>query len=193
MKHLAVLLVMTMGILALAITGCNRSGDPHTLRVNDEIEQEDTLPPLMVDTEAPLLLDEPSETESTRPAQPTTGADNSACFVCHANYREESLAVRHARADVGCVVCHGPSFAHRNDENNTTPPDKMIPADAIDKACQKCHTSHDVSAAKVVMHWKKKGIEKTDAASIVCTDCHGDHRLKIRTVRWNKKTGKLIK
>ncbi len=192
MKRLAVL-VMTTGILGLAMTGCGRSGDPQTVGVNGEVEQEDTLPPLVVDAETPLLLDDPPETESTRPAQPTTGADNSACFVCHANYREEALAVRHARADVGCVACHGQSFAHRNDENNTTPPDKMIPADAIDKACRMCHTSHDVSAAKVVMHWKRRGIDKNDAASIVCTDCHGEHRLKIRTVRWNKKTGKLIK
>ena len=177
MKHLAVLLVMTTGILGLAITGCSRSGEP-----------EIALPPLVIDAEAPLLLD-----ETASPAQPTTGADNSACFVCHANYREEPLAVRHARAEVGCVACHGLSFAHRNDENNTTPPDKMIPTDAIDNACQKCHTGHDVSAAKVVMHWKRRGIDRNDAASIVCTDCHGDHRLKIRTVRWNKKTGKLIK
>ncbi len=193
MKRIAVLLLMTTGILGLAMTGCSRSGDPQTGRVNDVIEQEDTLPPLVVDAEAPLLLDEPSETESTHRARERTGTDNSACFVCHANYREESLAVRHARADIGCVACHGQSFPHRNDENNTTPPDKMIPADAIDEACQKCHTGHDVSAAKVVMHWKRRGIDKNDAASIVCTDCHGEHRLKIRTVRWNKKTGKLIK
>ena len=192
MKHLAVLLAMTTGILGLAMTGCGQSGDPAT-GINDEIEQQDTLPPLVVDAEAPLLLDEPSETESTRRAGPITGADNSACFVCHANYREETLAVQHAQAEIGCVACHGPSFAHRNDENNTTPPDKMIPADAIDNACQKCHTAHDVSPAKVVMRWKKRGIDKNDDASIVCTDCHGDHRLKIRTVRWNKKTGKLIK
>ena len=135
MKRLAALLVMTTGILGLAITGCNRSG-----------EQETTLPPLVIDAEAPLLLDDPPETGSTHPAQPTTGVDNSACFVCHANYREESLAVRHARADVGCGACHGPSFPHRNDESNPTPPDEMLPADAIASACTQCHPTTTVPA-----------------------------------------------
>jgi len=27
-----------------------------------------------------------------------------------------------------------------------------------------------------------------------CTDCHGiDHRMQVRTVRWNKATGELIR
>ncbi len=26
----------------------------------------------------------------------------------------------------------------------------------------------------------------------VCTDCHGEHRLKVRTRRWDKETGKLV-
>ena len=31
------------------------------------------------------------------------------------------------------------------------------------------------------------------ATSRGCTDCHGDHRLRLRTVRWDKKTGKLLR
>jgi hypothetical protein len=26
----------------------------------------------------------------------------------------------------------------------------------------------------------------------VCTDCHGSHKLKVRTRMWDKETGKLI-
>ena len=147
----------------------------------------ETAPPLLVvDIDEPLLLDEAVEGEAAG------GADNSACFVCHVNYSEEGLAVNHARHDIGCVACHGDSFAHRNDENNTTPPDKLVANDAIGKVCGECHDSHDVDAKSVIARWQKKGIEK-DVASIVCTDCHGDHRLKVRTVRWNKKTGELLR
>ena len=32
----------------------------------------------------------------------------------------------------------------------------------------------------------------SDAKDIVCIDCHGQHRLKIRTVRWDKQTKELI-
>lgn len=41
------------------------------------------------------------------PASPI--ADNSRCFVCHANYEEEPLSVSHAKANIGCVRCHGNS------------------------------------------------------------------------------------
>ena len=27
----------------------------------------------------------------------------------------------------------------------------------------------------------------------ICTDCHGQHRMKVRTRVWDKETGKLIK
>ena len=172
--------VLTVIMAVLAITGCeNPEKAPATAK---------TAPPplLVVDTEAPLLLDESLEIDSA------VGADNSACFVCHANYREESFAVNHARKDIGCVACHGDSFAHRNDENNITPPDKLVAPDEIAKLCGKCHKSHDVDPKSVIARWQKKGIKK-DTGSIVCTDCHGNHRLKVRTVRWNKKTGELLK
>ena len=146
-------------------------------------------PPLIVDTEAPLMLEDPKpgEKEAEEPA-----ADNSACHVCHGNYREEPLAVWHAEADVGCVECHGESIAHCNDEDNITPPDRIYGLDAIDDACGVCHDSHDVPAAEVIARWRKRCPEKTDPKQVVCTDCHGQHRLKLRTVRWDKKTRKLI-
>ena len=141
-------------------------------------------PPLVVDkSAAPLLLDEPKP-EAKPGAKPDarTGADNEPCFVCHGNYREEPLARRHAKEDVGCMKCHGSSAAHRGDEDNITPPDIIYALNKIDRMCQECHAEHNVPARKVVAAWQKKCPQKTDAASIVCTDCHGAHRLAHRTV-----------
>ena len=150
-------------------------------------------PPLVVDEDEPLLLDEPAEPEKA-PAKTAEKrlADNGACFVCHVNYRGEELAVRHAGEGVGCADCHGPSHAHCNDENNTTPPDTLYPAAAIGKACGACHDSHDVPAVQVIARWLKRCATKTDPSTIVCTDCHGEHRLKLRSVRWDKKTRHLL-
>ncbi len=179
-------------------------------------------PPLVVDTSEPLLLDEPNE-EQVAAAMTQAATDNMACFVCHANYRSEFLADRHAKVNVGCVSCHGDSLSHRNDENNTTPPETMYAAEKIDPFCQGCHDAHDVAPKKivarwieqkvkkpdatcagchkhddvppekVVARWKKLGLDNSDPAKIVCTDCHGRHRMKVRTVIWDKTTGKLLR
>lgn len=154
-------------------------------------EQGASAPPLSklkVDRSAPLLLDDAPQ---SAPA-PKTGADNEACFCCHTNYREEQFAGYHAKGDIGCVDCHGQSHAHRNDEQNTTPPEVMYPTEAIEACCQKCHDTHDAPAAKVIATWQERCPGKTDPAELLCTDCHGDHRLKLRIVQWDKKTGKLL-
>jgi len=150
-------------------------------------------PPLVVDKDAPLLLDEPTQTQKAAAKMSKPGAaDNAPCLVCHVNYKAEPLARQHAGQKIGCVKCHGDSFAHRNDENNTTPPEIMYPLEKIDKACKKCHPTHDVPPVKVIARWLARRSAKTDLKQIVCTDCHGQHRLKVRTVRWDKQTGKLI-
>jgi hypothetical protein len=181
------------------------------------------LPPLVIDTSAPLLLDEPDEEEKAFAAAATQAAsENTACFVCHANYKTEFLANRHAKANVGCFNCHGESSAHQNDENNITPPEILYSADKIDPACRICHTTHkispreiivrwlerkeegenpsckgchesdDVHPEKVIGCWKELDLDKTDPDKIVCTDCHGDHRMKVRTIIWDKNSGKLL-
>ena len=155
--------------------------------VNDDSND---LPPLSVDDDAPILNEGGEDKKST--VEKGAAADNTACFVCHANYREEILAVQHAEKKVGCVDCHGDSYPHRNDENNTTPPDIIYPKDKIVGACRKCHETHDVPAVEVIALWLKRYPEGKDVKVIVCTDCHGAHRLKIRNVRWDKKTRKLI-
>ena len=201
-------------------------------------------PPLVVDMNTPLLLDEPTE-EEVAAANTEAAVENTACFVCHANYMTEFLAGYHAGVNIGCVHCHGESTAHRNDENNTTPPEIMYPAEKIDAYCQGCHsTAHDipprmiiarwlerrekeaksraegvppsnrgqdardtiqsscagchkeddVPPAKVVARWKERGLDKATIypGKIVCTDCHGDHRIRVRTVIWDKTSGKLL-
>jgi hypothetical protein len=68
----------------------------------------------------------------------------------------------------------------------------MYARDAVDGMCRDCHEEHDAPAEEVVRRWAKRCPEKTDPAAIVCTDCHFNHRLTIRTVRWDRKTGALL-
>lgn len=147
-------------------------------------------PPLKIDRSAPLLLDEP---EVKEPASANAKmADNSACYVCHTNYQEEAMVGWHAKEKIGCIDCHGASDAHRNDEANITPPDIMYPTAKIDAACKKCHEEHNAAAKKVVARWQERCAQKTNPQDLVCTDCHGEHRLKIRVTRWDKTTRKLL-
>jgi hypothetical protein len=150
-------------------------------------------PLLLLDDEPPLMLD-----DGTDPA--VDGADNSRCQVCHLNLAMEELAVTHAKEDIGCADCHGDCDAHIDDESWATggpgtPPEIMYPPERIDGACGECHDTHDAPAKEILERWQQRCPEKTDASSIVCTDCHGKHRLnpKLRKAWWCKKTGKPIK
>jgi len=182
-------------VLAAFVLSCTPTPDSKHINVQttavaaNEPEKTGGPPPLVVDTSAPLLLDEPTEEQQKSAAIVNEAtSQNTACFVCHTNYRTEFLVSRHAQANIGCVNCHGESTAHRNDENNTTAPENKI-----EPFCLKCHQSHDVSPRKVVARWMERNLDKTDAGQIVCTDCHGDHRMKVRTVIWDKNTGKLLR
>jgi predicted CXXCH cytochrome family protein len=96
-------------------------------------------------------------------------AENDYCYVCHANFEyDEPLVAVHDEAEVGCVDCHGPSLAHRSDEDNVTPPDILYRRPQIDVACLGCHTRHEEREAP-------PGTTAPEVA--VCTDCHGEHRL----------------
>ena len=134
--------------------------------------------------EEPLLLldDDPAE---SLPLPKGPVADNSRCHVCHINYQSERLAVRHARANVGCEKCHGRSDKHCGDEDNITPPEIMYPRARIKPACMACHPRKKIDIPK------HKPLFAAGSRKC-CTDCHGSHRLSHRTRRWNKTTGKLI-
>lgn len=144
-------------------------------------------------TGIPALADEPhSAPASASGEQAVAPADNSSCFVCHADYEEDALVTEHAPKGVGCINCHGDSQDHADDEDHTTAPDVMFPATHIDRACKKCHETHDVAPAKVVQRWQLRRPKEDCSTQIVCTDCHGRHRLETRKVRWDKRSGVLI-
>lgn len=159
---------------------------------NSTAKKTPSLSPLVVNKAAPLLLDEPSENKKSCNSSAASGADNSQCFVCHANYKTEELATQHAAINYGCVDCHGESTAHCNDEFHLTPPDIMYTKDQIDELCLTCHETHDMSAEKLAETWQQHHPNEAVPKIIACTDCHGEHLLKSRIVRWDKKTRKLI-
>ena len=138
----------------------------------------DDEPLLLLDDEPLLLLDDDDGAED--PDEPQ--ADNSRCFVCHINYMAEDIAVIHARADIGCNGCHGESDEHIADESwasggNGTAPDTMFPKPRIVPFCMGCHPKDKID---LVQHKPLfANIEK-----MVCTDCHGEHRLPIRRCKW---------
>lgn len=146
-------------------------------------------PPLSLDG----LLDEKlPEAKPTEKPQGKPKADNFACYVCHGNYEGEELVELHAKEGYGCVKCHGESLAHRDDEDHLTPPDVMFSAEKIDSGCGDCHDTHDAPAKKVIDRWQQRCPQKTKPEQLVCTDCHGKHRLEKRAIRWDKTTGKII-
>lgn len=113
---------------------------------------------------------------------------NRRCHVCHMFYEEDWLAVTHAKVRVGCEACHGSSDAHCNDEGNITPPDRMFPRRAVNPLCMQCHGRKQL--AEVPTH--APVLAGTATKRRHCTDCHGDHLLGERVVRWDKETGKLL-
>ena len=111
--------------------------------------------PLLLEEEPLLLLDD------EEPEAETAGADNSRCFVCHANYLDETIADE--------------SWASGG---NGTAPDIMYPMDKIVPACMECHPKDSIDTPEhepvFVQSMEKK----------VCTDCHGNHRLPVRRCKW---------
>jgi len=166
--HLSALVLV--GILLVA-GGCER---------NQSTPQPTAGEPLLLLDDEPLLLlddEEPSE------AAEASAADNSRCFVCHANYLDEKIAVTHARAGIGCADCHGESDAHIADESwgsggNGTAPDIMFPMDKIVPACMRCHPKDKIDIPD------HEPVFAQSAEKKVCTDCHGDHRLTVRRCTW---------
>jgi len=113
-------------------------------------------------------------------------ADNSYCYVCHANYKKDELSRAHQPAGVGCETCHGPSDKHSSDEDGLIPPQIMYPRQKINRYCMTCHPKDKIGQIEDHKPLPAAKVKK------VCTDCHGKHRLKHRTRIWDKSTGKLI-
>ena len=163
-------LMLALGAAAVAMAACERQGT-------------DRRPggPRSAGDDEPLLLLDEGEEESRPPTGPM--ADNSRCFVCHLNYVQESLAVDHAKADIGCAGCHGASDAHIADESwawgeNGTAPDIMYPRPKINPFCLGCHPQDKIDAEQHKPLFAGTSEEK------YCTDCHGAHRLAERKCKW---------
>ena len=127
---------------------------------------------------------------------------NPFCKACHLDFDEDKLALDHELAGIGCERCHGESLKHRSDEANITPPQLMYSKDRINPMCMMCHPRHEIrhvedhqpllEAGLSVFEDEEAGDSSGHAAKY-CVDCHGpDHRMKVRTVRWDKRTGELL-
>jgi hypothetical protein len=125
---------------------------------------------------------------------------NPFCMACHANFDEEELVVTHKAAGIGCERCHGESFRHRSDEANVTPPELMYPKERINPTCMMCHPRQEIQRVESHRPILEVNLSPAETASPdgharkYCTDCHGgEHRMNVRTTRWDKCTGKLIR
>jgi len=147
-------------------------------------------------------------------AQQKTFVANPFCKACHLDFDEDELALNHELAGIGCERCHGESLRHRSDEGNITPPQLMYPKDRINPTCMMCHKDrinptcmmchprHEIRHVEDHQPILETGLsifeneepsEEAGHTAKYCTDCHGpDHRMKVRTVRWNKATGEML-
>jgi hypothetical protein len=127
---------------------------------------------------------------------------NPFCKACHLDFDEDELALNHEIAGIGCERCHGESLKHRSDEGNITPPQLMYPKERINPTCMMCHPRHDIQHVEDHRPLLEAGLSvfeteqaPGDDADVkkYCVDCHGpDHRMKVRTVRWDKASGKVL-
>jgi hypothetical protein len=121
------------------------------------------------------------------------------CSACHYGFSDEELARTHEMAGIGCERCHGESERHRSDEGNITPPEIMYPKAKINPTCMMCHPRHEiqhVARHKTLLAGAKTVFDSADEGDnqMYCTNCHArDHRINVRTIRWNKETGELLK
>jgi hypothetical protein len=147
---------------------------------------------------------EPEEVAVEKPAAKEEVAEktftaNQFCAACHYAFGEEKLALTHEKAGIGCERCHGESERHRSDEDNVTPPEIMFPKDKIIPTCMMCHPRHEIqhvnrhqrllAGAKTIFD----SDSQTKGRQIYCTTCHAkEHRINVRTIRWNKATGEIL-
>ncbi len=107
----------------------------------------------------------------------------------------------HAKANVGCVRCHGLSSPHSTDEDGLTAPDRMFPKSHIRLNCLICHDwiklveSDKTKVNRIDLPEKPdhRGVlDGTNREKRFCTDCHGEHRMFYRNKGWDKRSGALL-
>jgi len=203
-------LILALVVAAAAAAGCDKGESGKTGPSPAAPEKSAAAQPGGAPAEkaAPAAADPPpAAPQAAKPAEGTVAlavtaggtsrptakkeVDNSRCHVCHVNFADELLAVSHAKNGVGCEKCHGACDDHASDEGNVTPPSIMYPHEKIDAACHVCHPDpmeRIVADAKYCLHVLVTAEEQKK----VCTDCHGEHKMAQRQVRWNKVTGEVL-
>lgn len=123
------------------------------------------------------------------PGRKIEPADNSFCYVCHINWKQEEFVVTHRLAGIACYDCHGNSEEHADDEEHIAAPGIMFPKDKANASCitDKCHPP-----GKMKEEIGHRPFYAGAPEQKYCTDCHGEHRLMKRKRRWDKITRKLI-
>ena len=179
---LAAAVAVSMGCAKIKAEQATATNEPATVSSTSTASQKsaaDAKPTAPKKDEPLLLLDNDAEDK------PSTGpvADNSRCHVCHLNFEQEEQSLIHARANIGCAKCHGPSDAHIADESwasggNGTAPDIMFPPDKINPSCMECHPGEKLNANARCRFWAGASDKK------YCTDCHGKHRMASRKCKW---------
>jgi hypothetical protein len=144
-------------------------------------------------------MDDSTQKDVEGPPEKISFVANQFCSACHYGFSDEELARTHEKVGIGCERCHGESERHRSDENNITPPEIMYPKAKINPTCMMCHPRHEISnvtSHNELLSGAKTVFDSADAGGyhMYCTDCHArQHRINVRTIRWNKETGELMK
>ena len=180
-QHVVAVVGITVGGLLL-VTAASCSFEKRAVE-NPNKEQPDEI----------AVMPETAET----PVQEETFVANVFCSACHYGFDEEELARTHEAAGIGCERCHGESERHRSDEANVTPPEIMYPKSKINPTCMMCHPRHEIKHEKsheVLLAGAETVFDAdSEATKIYCTTCHAkEHRINVRTIRWNKATGELL-
>ena len=147
-------------------------------------------------TEAVSVEQQVKEEPAEERTEEETFVANLFCSACHYAFGDEELALSHERAGIGCERCHGESERHRSDEDNITPPEIMYPKAKINPTCMMCHPRgkiKHVSDHASFLAGAETIFDKSDGPKQYCIDCYGkEHRMNVRTIRWNKATGELL-
>ncbi len=182
-RVLSTVVFMVSGLLVLAVSCCYEKYPAH--ESEEKQAEEVAVGQQVVDVIAVEVVAEKTFTA------------NEFCAACHYAFGEEKLAVRHEKAGIGCERCHGESERHRNDEDNVTPPEIMYTKDKIIPTCMMCHPRHKIGHVgphKQLLADAKTIFDSDDGGrKITCMFCHAKkHRIKVRSIRWNKATGELL-
>ena len=149
--------------------------------------------------ETVVVEQETAEESAEEEAEKEVFVANVFCSACHYGFDDEELAATHRKAGIGCERCHGESERHRSDEENVTPPEIMYPVAKINPTCMMCHPRHEIkhNPAHGILLAGAKTIFDSDSEDagpqMYCTTCHAkEHRINVRTIRWDKATGELL-